>query len=105
MKFKEIGTYVRPSTSVPWATEIIDRTARSADYQEKYVLTGKVISDDSELSADELTIAHTRVWLTEEDYRDFLANPLTIQLFDQYNQYNNSVGIVHTKTESVVENV
>lgn len=98
MNFTETITATRPNTEIGWAWDVLDKTERDADYRTRYIDTGLVLSDNRETTPDGLTTTFTRTWVTKEAYDEYLSNPLTVSLLNNYHEYANNYGIVYSTT-------
>mgnify|MGYP000132306783 CR=1 FL=1 len=77
--FKVVKIQTRPNTSVPFWQGRNDPalTDEFRNYfYENYVLTGKFISVNPEVSSDGLELTNTMIWNSEADWQSMLADPV-----------------------------
>ncbi len=94
--FKVVKKYTRSTTKIPFHSEIPNPVEISNHIKEKYVVTGKFISSQSEYSQDKLILTQTLVFKNKVDFSDFIKDEFLEkelfgprQLHDMQNEITN----------------
>jgi len=81
-------TYTRPTIFIPWVAEsTLPRDEYLSHFNTAYKITGKCITENSEVSNNGLTLTYTAEWATIEDYEEYSADPILINYWAQRNEY------------------
>lgn len=103
--YKITGTQTRPNTQTNFltsASEIIG-SAVYAYIRENYIVTGKIISHEVTTSEDQLTMTSVRLWATESNFDEFMADTYIIDnLINPGNVYMDANNITRTRTTETV---
>jgi hypothetical protein len=95
----KIGIYQRPNISVEFypSEKIAASTQEYNDYiAVTYSSTGQLISQTIELSNNDLTKTFTQVWVSQEAYDQYQADPVVVQRRIERSSYNQVSGISET---------
>ena len=93
MAWKQIITYTRPNTGVPWA--MLDNSCKD-HIVSTYEDTGKSVSFTTVLSADELTLTRTRTFDSEASFNEWRNDPVLATATTTIKSDNNSKSITKT---------
>lgn len=85
-----VMTYImtRPDESIPWFS-------RSEEVNKQFHIEkkeGRLIFDEFELSADNLSATYTATWDTKESYQNFINSPVMINFREERSKYNQTTG-------------
>lgn len=105
--FKSISKQVRPNTTVEFWTTRAHGTQEYLSYIEKnYISTKKIVSSESELSLDRLTLTSTVYWDDEKSYLEFILDQFVIDNWlDRMNHYtsNNNIKLISVDLKNGME--
>ena len=93
MAWKQIITYTRPNTGVPWA--MADNSCKDHIVR-TYEDTGKSVSFTTVLSADELTLTKTRTFDSEASFNEYRNDSVIRNTTSDITSYNNYNSITKT---------
>jgi len=93
MAWKQIITYTRPNTGVPWA--MLDNSCKD-HIVSTYEDTGKSVSFTSVLSEDGLTLTKTRTFDSEASFNEYRNDSVILAATTTIKSDNNSKSITKT---------
>jgi hypothetical protein len=103
--YKITGTQTRPNTQTAFLTSASDVIGGEVYIyiRENYINTGKIISHEVAVSEDQLTMTSTRLWATESDFNDFMADAYIVDNFiNPGNAFMDLNSITRTRTAETV---
>ena len=93
MAWKQIITYTRPNTGVPWA--MLDNSCKD-HIVSTYEDTGKSVSFTSVLSEDGLTLTRTRTFDSEASFNEWRNDSVIQNTTKNMKSYNSDNSITKT---------
>jgi hypothetical protein len=96
-------TSTRPTTDVEFfSANDGQHEAFRNNWGTKYLLTGKVMLAEIDLSSDKLTQTITHAWDSEESFNESIADPVVIDFATKREEYNNTHGITSSRTGKTI---
>lgn len=93
--FKVTKTQKRTTTEHPFHYEVIEPSDEYKSYVlEKYLKTKKLLSNDRELSEDQLTLTTVSTWDNQESFIEFVTDRHCLETYlNKVNEHDEKVGI------------
>jgi hypothetical protein len=101
--YENIVTSIRPTTDVEFfSVNDSQHEAFRTNWGTKYLLTGKVMLAEIDLSSDKLTQTIVHAWDSEESFKESIADPVVIDFVAKREEYNNAHGITSSRTGKTI---
>jgi len=95
--------YTRPATNISFfgkanPARVTDIAPVLASYKD----SGKLLTESSVVSEDNLTQTYSALWVSKAEYEAYLTNPTMSQFFTERRTYHDANGVTVTETKTEI---